>query len=287
MRRHFKQEWPVQKVRTGNEIDLGGKTLLFLEAYMLHWPDSMFTYVKEDGLLLPNDGFGQHFASSYRFDDEAGDPAAIFDEATKYFANILMPLAPLVPPLLRKLDKLGIEINMIAPSHGIIWRSHIEQIISLYLDWCSGASPERVLVLYDTMWGSTEAMARAICAGISKTGVEYKLMHVRRNHHSDIVREVLTSRVLAIGSPTINEGIFPSVSQVLAYLKGLHPMNKKGVAFGSYGWGGEAIEAMNNEMKACGLKVVEPGLGIMYVPMDEDLENCFALGERIAAHARE
>lgn len=287
MRRHFREEWPVQKVRTGNEIDLGGKTLLFLEAYMLHWPDSMFTYVKEDGVLLPNDGFGQHFASSYRFDDEAADLSAILDEATKYFANILMPLAPLIPPLLRKVDKMGIEISMIAPSHGIIWRSHVGEIVSRYLDWCAGVSPERVLVLYDTMWGSTEAMAKAICAGISKAGVEYKLMHVRRNHHSDIVREVLTSRVLAIGSPTINEGIFPSVSLVLAYLKGLHPMKKKGVAFGSYGWGGEAIQAMNNEMKACGLQVMEEGLGVMYVPGTEDLDGCFALGERIAAYAKQ
>ncbi|HTY21852.1 MAG TPA: FprA family A-type flavoprotein [Desulfomonilaceae bacterium] len=286
MKRHFEEEWFVHKVRTGDEISLGGKTLLFLEAYMLHWPDSMFTYVKEDGVLLPNDGFGQHYASSYRFDDEERQLATILDEAAKYFANILMPLAPLIPPLLKKAEKMGMSINMIAPSHGIIWRSHVSEIIGSYVDWCTGVAQDKVLVIYDTMWGSTEAMAKAISAGISKAGVENKLIHVRKNHYSDIVKEILTAKVLAIGSPTINEGVFPSVAQILSYVKGLRPLNKKGVAFGSYGWGGEALEAINNEMRASGIEVVEPGLGVVYVPMREDLESCFELGERIAAYAR-
>jgi flavorubredoxin len=286
MKRHFKEEWSVQKVRTGDEISLGRKTLLFLEAYMLHWPDSMFTYVKEDCVLLPNDGFGQHYASFHRFDDEDSQLPTILDEAAKYFANILMPLAPLIPPLLKKVEKMGIAINMIAPSHGIIWRSHVDEIIGSYVDWCTGVAQDKVLVIYDTMWGSTEAMAKAISAGISKAGVEHKLIHVRRNHYSDIVKEILTARVLAIGSPTINEGIFPSIAQILSYLKGLHPLKKKGVAFGSYGWGGEALEAINNDMRASGIEVLEPGLGAVYVPMNQDLESCFQLGERLAAYAR-
>jgi flavorubredoxin len=280
--RHYRNDWPIVKVKTGDEISLGDKTLQFLEAYMLHWPDSMFTYLKEDHILLPNDGFGQHYASYQRFDDELEHLETVMDEATKYFANILMPLAPLIPPLLKKVEKLGLRIEMIAPSHGIIWRSHLGKIIQAYVDWSKGVAENRALIIYDTMWGSTEKMARAISQGMSKAGLENKLVRIRDNHYSDIVKEILTTKILVVGSPTINEGMFPSVAQLLYYLKGLHPLKKNGVVFGSYGWGGEAIKAMEEEMKAIGIKALEPGLGIMYTPGKEDLENCFELGERIA-----
>jgi anaerobic nitric oxide reductase flavorubredoxin len=284
--RHFRYDWPVQKVKTGNEIFLGGKTLQFLEAYMLHWPDSMFTYLNEDRILLPNDGFGQHYASFYRFDDEDGCLEAIMEEAAKYFANILMPLAPLILPLMKKVEKMDIAIDMIAPSHGTIWRSHVDKIISSYVEWSTGVARERVLIIYDTMWGSTEIMARAISEGLSNAHVENKLIHLRKNHYSDVVKEILTAKVLVVGSPTINEGIFPSVAQLLHYVKGLHPLKKKGVAFGSYGWGGEAIEAINAEMRASGIETLEPGLGIVYVPGQDDLEECIRLGERIGTAAK-
>ena len=213
--RHFRGDWPLIKVKSGEEFDLGNKTLQFLEAYMLHWPDSMFTYVKEDRLLLPNDGFGQHFASYQRFDDELPGLETVMEEAAKYFANILMPLAPLIPPLLRKVEKLGLEIDMIAPSHGIIWRSHLDRIIQAYTNWSTGVAENRALIIYDSMWGSTEAMAKAIATGLSQAGMENKLLHVRKNHYSDIVQEILTAKLLVIGSPTLNEGIFPSVAQLL------------------------------------------------------------------------
>jgi flavorubredoxin len=281
--RLFRKEWPAMKVKTGDEISLGGKTLLFLEAYMLHWPDSMFTYVKEDRLLLPNDGFGQHYASHQRFDDELPNLETVMDEAAKYFANILMPLAPLIPPLLKKVQKLGLEIETIAPSHGIIWRSHPGRIVQAYTDWSKGVAQDRALIIYDTMWGSTEIMAKAIAEGMSRAGLEYKLLHVRKNHYSDIVKEVLTAKAIVVGSPTLNEGIFPSVVQLLSYLKGLHPLKKKGAVFGSYGWGGEAIKAMEAEMKAVGIELLEPGLGVTHVPGEEDLRNCIELGEKVAA----
>jgi flavorubredoxin len=280
--RHFRGDWPLTKVKTGEELSLGNKTLQFLEAYMLHWPDSMFTYVKEDHLLLPNDGFGQHFASYRRFDDELPSLDPVMEEAAKYFANILMPLAPLIPPLLKKVERMGLEIDMIAPSHGIIWRSQVGRIVQAYTDWSTGVAENRALVIYDSMWGSTESMAKAIAQGMSQAGLENKLLHVRKNHYSDIVKEILTAKILVIGSPTLNEGIFPSVAQLLAYLKGLHPLKKRGVAFGSYGWGGEAIKAIEAEMKAMGIEVLEPGLGVIYVPGDEDLKNCVQLGERLA-----
>jgi anaerobic nitric oxide reductase flavorubredoxin len=282
LERHYRKEWSIQKVKTGEEISLGDKTLQFLEAYMLHWPDSMFTYLKEDHILLPNDGFGQHYASYQRFDDECPFET-VMDEATKYFANILMPLAPLIPPLLKKVQKAGIQIDMIAPSHGIIWRSHADKIIEAYVNWSKGVAEDRVLIIYDTMWESTETMARAISEGISKGGVENKLLHVRKNHYSDILKDVLSAKILVIGSPTINEGIFPSVAQLLSYLKGLRPLKKKGVAFGSYGWGGEAIPAINEAMKEMRFQVIDPGLGVVYVPGKEDVESCIRLGEKIAA----
>ncbi|MGA8830668.1 MAG: FprA family A-type flavoprotein [Desulfomonilaceae bacterium] len=281
--KHFPHDWPVQKVKTGHELSLGGKTLKFLEAYMLHWPDSMFTYLLEDSILLSNDGFGQHYASFQRFDDDDGHFEGIMEEAAKYFANILMPLAPLIPPLLKRVEKMRIPIEIIAPSHGIIWRSHTNHIINSYVEWSTGVSQDQVLIIYDTMWGSTETMAKAISEGLGKARVEHKLLRLRTNHYSDVVREILTSKVVVIGSPTINEGIFPSVAQLLSYLKGLHPLKKKGIAFGSYGWGGEAIEAINSEMRASGIEVVEPGLGVVYVPMNRDIEACFQLGERIAS----
>jgi flavorubredoxin len=281
--RHYRGDWPLIKVKSGDEISLGSKTLQFLEAYMLHWPDSMFTYLKEDKLLLPNDGFGQHFASYQRFDDELPNLETVMEEAAKYFANILMPLAPLIPPLLRKVAKMGLQIDMIAPSHGIIWRSAVDKIIQAYTGWSTGVAENRALIIYDTMWGSTEAMAQAIAQGMSRAGLESKLLHIRKNHYSDIVKEILTAKMLVIGSPTLNEGIFPSVAQLLAYLKGLHPLKKKGVAFGSYGWGGEAVKAIESEMKAMGIDVIEPGLGIMYVPGEDDLKSCMQLGERVAA----
>jgi flavorubredoxin len=281
LQRHFRREWPIRRVKTGDEISLGDKTLLFLEAYMLHWPDSMFTYLKEDNILMPNDGFGQHYASYNRFDDE--NPLEIvMDEAAKYFANILMPLSPLIVPLLKKIKKMNIPIGMIGPSHGVIWRSHPDRILQAYGDWSSGVAQDRILIIYDTMWGSTEMMAKAISQGIGEAGVENRLINVRSHHRSDIVREILEAKILVIGSPTINEGIFPTVAELLAYLKGLRPLKKKGVAFGSYGWGGEAITAINEAMKGMGFEIVDPGVGVIYVPGPDDLVGCVELGRKIA-----
>ncbi len=288
LQRHFRtNNWHLERVKTGDTIALGGaKTLQFLEAYMLHWPDSMFTHLAEDRILLPNDGFGQHFASDRRFDDE-NPLETVMDQAAKYFANILMPLAPLIPPLLKKVSKMNLAIDMIAPSHGVIWRSHVAKILQAYTDWSQGAAADRVLIIYDTMWGSTAAMAKAISQGVAEAGVDTRLLDVRSNHRSDIVKEILSARALAIGSPTINEGVFPSIAELMAYLKGLRPLKKMGVAFGSYGWGGEAIPALNQSMKDMGIEVIDEGLGIIYVPDQDDLDRCARLGRHVAERVRE
>lgn len=287
LERHYAIDRPVRPVKSGDALDLGGKTLRFLEAYMLHWPDSMFSYVPEDRLLLSNDGFGQHFASWQRFDDELDSLAAVLEEAAKYFGNILLPTAPLIAPLLKKAKRAGLEIETIAPSHGIIWRSHANAIVQAYLDWSRGVSEERAVVVYDTMWGSTEAMAHAVSEGLTRGGLENRLMHARRNHYSDIVKEILTAKLLVLGSPTLNEGMFPSVAQLLSYLKGLRPTGKKGAAFGSYGWGGEAVTALDEGIAAMGIEVLEPGLGISYVPREDDLAQCRDFGERLAVRVRD
>lgn len=280
--RIFHQEWSVRTVKTGDELDLGGKRLQFLEAYMLHWPDSMMSYIPEDKILLPNDGFGQHYATAHRFDDERGDLAIVMDEAAKYFANILMPLAPVLGQFLGKVLKSDLEIETIAPSHGIIWRSHINEIVMAYRKWSSGTGAEGVLVIYDSFWGSTKRMAEAIYEGAASGGGKAKIFNARNTHYSDIVREILSASVLAIGSPTINEGMFPSMAQLLSYVKGLRPLNKKALVFGSYGWGGEAIEEMKKYLISAGIDVLPDDVSIMYSPTESDLETCTELGRGLS-----
>jgi len=193
-----------------------------------------------------------------------------------------MPLAPLIPPLLRKVKKMGIPIEMIAPSHGVIWRSNAEKIIQAYVDWSTGIADDRVLIIYDTMWQSTEAMAKAISQGISAAGVENKLIHVRKNHRSDIMKEILTAKFLAVGSPTINEGIFPTVAELLIYLKGLRPLKKKGVAFGSYGWGGGATATIEKTLKSAGMELAAPAITVKWVPETAELQKCYEFGREFA-----
>ncbi|MBI4772719.1 MAG: FprA family A-type flavoprotein [Deltaproteobacteria bacterium] len=282
---HYRSDWPVREVQTGNTLSLGGKTLEFIEAAMLHWPDSMATFVREDGILLSNDAFGQHYASTERFDDEVSIEV-IMDEAAKYFANILWPLSALIPGLLGELEAHDIEPRMIAPSHGVIWRSHPDLIVRRYKNWCKGLAEDRVLIVYDSMWGSTESMAHALAESLAQKGVDTRLVHARKTHYSDIAKEVLFAKILAVGSPTINGGIFPSVAQFLSYLKGLQPVKKKGVVFGSFGWSGEAIPSMNAELEAAGIELLDPGLGVTYVPGKDDLESCRKLGNRVAAAMR-
>ena len=280
---HYKaygcEDWDIEVVKTGSELSLGSKTLMFIEATMLHWPDSMHTYIKEDKILLSSDAFGQHIATSKPFDDEVGDVMA---EAAEYYANILMPFGRIILKYIDKVKELGIDINMIAPGHGIIWRQDPGKIIEAYGRWARGETNKKVLIIYDTMWGSTHIMANSILEGIKAAGVEVKLLNIRKNDLSGIITEVLEAPVIIVGSPTLNNGIFPSVSELLTYLKGLHPKGKQAVAFGSYGWGGGAVKAMEKELEMAGFELIEPGLQIRYRPDEEGIAACLQLGERIA-----
>jgi flavorubredoxin len=278
---HFHPEgWPLEAVSNGQIISLGSKTVQFIETRMLHWPDSMFSYFPEDKLLISSDAFGQHLASSERFDDEV-DFSELMEQTAKYYANILTLYSPLIRKLLAKVQELGLEIDMIAPDHGIIWRSHINDVIQAYADWSQNKGRRKALVIYDTMWESTEKMAKAITTGISMTGVSVKLINLAHSHRSDVMTEVLNAKAVILGCATLNNGMLPRMAGFLMYMRGLKPTNKIGAAFGSFGWSGEAVKLMNESMEKMKFNIIEPGLRIKYVPNHTDLKECVEMGKRI------
>jgi len=277
--RHFSQKWNYHAVGTGEELSLGNRTLTFLETRMVHWPDSMFTYLKEDKILFSSDGFGQHYAGHENFDDEVGDE--IMRHAKKYYANILLLYSPLILKLIETVTKLAIEIDMICPDHGIIWRKDPGKIISAYARWAKQAPKKKAVVVYDTMWHSTEAMADEISAGIANEGVSVRPIHIRSSHRSEIMTEVLDAAAVIVGSPTLNNQLFPTVSDFLTYMKGLKPINKIGAAFGSYGWSGEAVKMINSALESMKFDIIDPGVRLQYVPDKEGLNACFELGKKI------
>jgi flavorubredoxin len=278
--RHFSQKWNYQPVENGGELSLGKRTLTFLETRMIHWPDSMFTYVNEDKILFSSDGFGQHYAGVERFDDEVGE--AIMPHAKKYFANILLLYAPLILKLVDKVKEMGLAIDMICPDHGIIWRKDPEKILNSYVEWSLQKPKRKAVVIFDTMWHSTETMAETIVASLAEEGVNARPMSLRNCHRSDIITEVVDAGAIVMGSPTINNGLFPTVSDFLTYMKGLKPLNKVAAAFGSYGWSGEAVKLINSEFEQMKFDIIDPGVRINYVPDGKGIDACYELGKKIA-----
>ena len=277
--RTFYSDWPLVPVKEGSELKLGQRRLSFIPTPMLHWPDSMCSYLVENQILFSMDAFGQHIATSQRFDDEVG-LEVIMPEAAKYYANILMPFGDLI---VKAIDKLGgLEIAMIAPSHGVIWRSHIDTIIKAYAAWGKGELKKKAIVVYDTMWGSTEKMAQALVEGIASEDVEVKLYNLTKSDKSDIIKEVLDASAILVGSPTLNNGLFPSVAGFLCYLKGLKPKGKLGAAFGSHGWAGGAVKAIEQEFGQAGIEVVDSGLTVKFVPDKDEIQKCIDFGKTIA-----
>lgn len=278
--KHFQQKWNYKPVEDGGQLNLGKRNLVFMETRMVHWPDSMFTYAKEDKILFSSDGFGQHYAGLERFDDEIGE--AIMPHAKKYFANILLLYAPLILKLVQKVQSMGLPIDMILPDHGIMWRKDPMKIVKAYVEWSEQKPRRKALVIYDTMWHSTQTMAEAIVEELGQQGVDAKPMHLRTSHRSDIMTEVLDAGAILVGSPTLNNNLFPTVSDILTYLKGLKPQNKVGAAFGSYGWSGEAVKLITKEMEEMKFKVVDPGVKVQFVPDQEALEACRELARKVA-----
>ncbi len=278
---HYGSDFSIETVKTGDQLKLGKRTLQFVEAPMLHWPDSMFTYVVEDRILMSNDAFGQHFASSKRFDDEV-ETHVLMEEAKIYYANILMPLASLIARKLEEVTKMGIPIEVIAPSHGIIWRSDPSKIIKAYSDWSSGVSKNRVVIVFDTMWGSTDKMARAIEEGIASQGIDVKLLKLQATNRTEAMTEILDAKAVVVGSPTLNNGMFPTLGSFLTYATGLKPKGKLWGFFGSYGWGGGAVRGMIEMAQKAGFEVHEQTVEVKYVPEQKDLKKCFEFGRQIA-----
>ncbi len=278
---HFHRDLGVFGVQDGEKISLGNMDLIFYESRMLHWPESMINYLPEDKILFSNDIFGMHYASSERFDDEA-DPSVLEFESAKYYANILLPYVKLISKFLIKFESLNLDIKMIAPDHGTIWRKDVSKIINLYKHWSSSITRNKAIIVYDTMWNSTGKMASAINEGLLKGGTETKIMPLDANDRSDIATEILDAGALIVGSPTINGTIFPTMADVLTYLKGLKKQGLVGAAFGSYGWSYDNIKQLNEYLEKMKIEILDPGLKVKYVPQDEDLKNCFELGERIS-----
>jgi len=277
----FYMDREIIPVKDGESLSLGNMNLSFVETKMLHWPDSMMTYLVEDGVLFSQDAFGMHLATSQRFADEIDDDVLEY-EGAKYFANILLLLSSLVIRTLEKVGKLGITINVLAPDHGPIWREDINRMLEYYAKWAAQKPTRKAVVVYDTMWQSTHKMARAIGEGLADGGADAKIMKLRACHRSDIVTEILDAGALLVGSPTINNNMFPTVADVLTYLKGLKPQNLIGTAFGSYGWSGEAVGHVEEILNAMKIELVGESIKARYVPDDDALDKCFSLGKLVA-----
>ncbi len=282
---HYNTEgWKFRIVKTGDTLSLGKRTLHFVETPMVHWPESMFTYVPEEKLLFSMDAFGQHYASAHRFDDE--EPyETIMAEAKTYFANIVMLYGK---PIQRTLDKAaGLDIETICPSHGVIWRKHVGDIVNRYLKWVQHRAARKVLVIYDTMWQSTGLMANAIFEGVLEHEVDAKLYDVSHTNNTLLVTEVLDAAALAFGSATLNMTLMPTMAGFLTYLKGLRPVNKVGFSFGSYGWSKGGAGEVEEYMKSMKVDILREALQVQFVPTETDLAACREAGRLLGRTAAE
>jgi flavorubredoxin len=283
LRGHYHEDWNFQIVKTGDRIPIGKNELLFIEAPLLHWPDSMFTYATDDKVLFSNDAFGQHLATEFLTNDRV-DQSELYAEALKYYANILTRFSPLVKAKIAELTKLDLPISMIAPSHGAIWRKKPMQIVEQYAKWADSYHENQITIIYDTMWGATRMMAEYIAKGIVKIDpkVTVKLFKVSNSDKNDIITEIFKSKAVIIGSPTINSGEMSEIAGLLREIGGHNFKEKKAAVFGSYGWSGEAPRRIYDSLKASGFNMIDDGLKYLWQPDDQALENCIAYGEKIA-----
>ena len=284
IRGHYHQDWNFVNVKTGDKLELGDTTLTFIEATMLHWPDTMFCYLSEEEILFSNDGFGQHYATESLYDDQVC-MAEVLQEAEKYYANIIAPFSPLCNRKVKEVVGMNLPLKMICPSHGIIWRNNPGLIIEKYLQWSDNYQEDQVTIVYDTMWQSTRLMAQAIADGIREQSptTTVKIYNAALNDKNDILTEVFHSRAVLVGSPTINNGYSYAIAGILEMLKGMKLKKKKGAAFGSYGWSGEAAKLITEHLKAAGFETVNEGIRAQWVPDQDALEQSRQFGKEFAA----
>lgn len=268
LRAHFGIE--ATSVKTGDTLCIGERTLSFVTTPMVHWPDNMVTYSDVDKILFSNDAFGQHFATTKRFDDE-NDMCEVMKQAKKYYANIVWPYGMQAGRALAAVK--GLELKMIAPSHGCIWRSHIDEIIAKYEEWTTYQTQEKAVVVFDSMWHSTESMAREICDAFIAEGISAQLIDVKSTHISDIMLYMCDAKYVAVGSPTLNSNMLPTVASFLTYMRGLSPKNEQriGLAFGSYGWAPLGPKQVYAELENAKFQLPVPVVAQQWVPSEENL----------------
>ena len=283
---HFHEDLKFKVVKTGDKIDIGGDSISFVEARMLHWPDSMFSYLEKENILFSNDVFGMHLATSRLFDDE-NDENIWLPEAEKYYANIVLPYSDIVLRFLDQVKKMNLSPKMIAPDHGFIWRKDPTRIVELYAKWAAQKPQNKAVIVYDTMWGSSEKMALQIADGLQANGTTVRMISMHHNDRSEVALALLHSAALIVGTPVLNSQIFPSMADVLCYLKGLKKKNLIGAAFGSYGWNGAPIDSLTKTLEEMGVEVVSPALKTSFVPDEETLAKCRELGELISQKIKE
>ena len=283
LKNHYKKNWDFKVVKSGDELKIGKRKLQFVEIPMVHWPDSMVTYIARDKLLLPNDAFGQHIASTERFDDQI-EWGILKEEASKYYANIVMPYGNQVKKAFEAISKL--DIDMIAPSHGIIWRKNIPKILKEYKKWANYETEKKALIIYDSMWGSTKKIAYSLYEGISESGIDVLLMNLEDNHISDIITKLNSSKLVLIGSPTLNNTMLPTMGSFLTYMKGLRPKNRVGFVFGSYGWGGQAVAEIEKIIKDLSWDMPFDSVNINYVPDKNELKEMKKIGKKLGEYIK-
>lgn len=278
----YHQEWNFHPVKTGDKLSLGSRELIFLEAPMLHWPDSMFCYLTGDHILFSNDAFGQHLASEQRYNDLV-DQAELYQEALKYYANILTPFSMLVEKKIKELLALNLPVTMICPSHGVIWRQDPLQIVNQYLKWANAWQENQLTILYDTMWNGTRRMAEFLAEGILEAdpSMTVKLYNVSRSDKTEVLAEVFKSRAVLVGSSTINRGMLSSVAAILEEMRGLSFRNKKAAAFGAYGWSGEAAKQITQRLEEGGFAILNDGLRLLWNPDQSGREQCIQFGKAL------
>jgi len=283
LRGHYHKDWNFQVVKTGDKLSLGKKELVFVEAMLLHWPDSMMEYLTEEAILFSNDAFGQHIASEHMYNDLVVQ-SELFEEATKYYANILTPFSPLVTKKINDVIALNLPVNFICPSHGVIWRKNPLQIAEKYLEWAADYQENQIAIIYDTMWDGTRTLAEQIAKGIKQTDnkVTVKLYNISRSDINDVVTEVFKAKAILLGSPTINKGILNAAAALLEMIKGLKFKNKKAAAFGCYGWSGESVKILTDHLSEAGFEIISDGLKTMWQPGEAEFAQALEFGKAFA-----
>lgn len=283
LERHYATDgWRWRVVKEGEALDLGGRTLRFFDTVMCHWPESMVTYLEEEQILFSMDIFGQHYATSRRFDDEAC-LTEVMQEAKTYYANIVLPYARPVETAAKKL--MGLQLRIVAPSHGVIWRSHFDRILAAYLEWRVSKPARKVVILFSTMWQSTRRMAEAIAQGANESPVDVKLLDLSAVGDTETITELMDCAAFAIGTPTLNQGLMPRVAACLTYARGLKPAGKTALAFGSYGWASKGPEEATDYLRAMGCTLARAPITCRFAPDEATLETCREAGRALAAVA--